>query len=102
MVSSDDGNLTLEQLTSANPMPRLFALGRANKILQDYKDQRLDQLDVRLLKGFYIEDKTELEPIREKIKKDLDFKPKRLPKKLIKGITIKPKPIHTVNVMDKT
>jgi hypothetical protein len=35
-------------------MQRLFALGKANKILQMYKGEKLDELDKRLLKGFYI------------------------------------------------
>jgi len=41
-------------------MVRVFALGYINRILKQYKDQKLTVLDKVLLKGFYLQDKKEI------------------------------------------
>ena len=44
-------------------MQRVFGLGRLRKKLSLFlKDQHLDKTDRRLLKGFYVNNKWELEP----------------------------------------
>jgi hypothetical protein len=45
-------------------MIRVFALGKVNKTIKEFKDDNcgtISVLDKRLLKGFYTHDKTELE-----------------------------------------
>jgi hypothetical protein len=42
-------------------MKRTFSLGRINHSLQDFAHKDLENLDKRLLKGFYVNNKWELE-----------------------------------------
>ena len=48
-------------LNNDDPIIRIFALGRINNPLRNFQDKALTYLDRRLLKGFYISDKLELE-----------------------------------------
>jgi hypothetical protein len=48
-------------LQNKNPLPRIFALGKINRVIQKFVKTKLDNFDKRLLKGFYINDVNELE-----------------------------------------
>lgn len=52
----------MDSLKAADPMERIFAMGRIKRALGNYEDQKEDitGLDKRLLKGFYTADKWEL------------------------------------------
>jgi hypothetical protein len=47
-------------LTHAEPLVRVFALGKLNRVLRNYDKSKLSKLDIRFLKGFYIQNHDEL------------------------------------------
>jgi hypothetical protein len=56
-VSEHDHVETIADLSHVNPINRIFALGKINKILKPYADNDAPApapIDVRLLKGFYV------------------------------------------------
>jgi hypothetical protein len=52
-------------------MERSFALGKINRALRNFEDQKLSPLDKHLIKGFYVNDKWEL--INDDEKESLKF-----------------------------
>ena len=60
-VSEEDNEVTIMNLNHKEPMERVFALGKINRVLSNYANKDLDKFDKRLLKGFYINDINELE-----------------------------------------
>jgi hypothetical protein len=48
-------------IEAGDPIRRVFALAKANQILGTYTTTKLKSLDIRLLKGFYINEVAELE-----------------------------------------
>ena len=41
------------QITSKKPFDRIFALGKIAQVLKSYEDVELNQMDKKLIKGFY-------------------------------------------------
>lgn len=64
-------------MTNKDPMQRVFALGKLNRILKVYTDSTKTAFDRRLLKGFYINDNEELENDSEKEIRELTEIPYR-------------------------
>lgn len=63
-TNSDDENFEehFEDLSHKHPMTRVFALGKLNRVLERFKNAELSPLDIRLLKGFYVDNWNELHP----------------------------------------
>jgi hypothetical protein len=78
-------------------MSRVFALGKINRALFKYdKISTLSPLDTRLLKGFYVADKWELDSqeeikfasrkdVEDNMRKRIDFEEGDIKKSLLKG-----------------
>ena len=53
---------TIEDLHNTDePMTRIFGLGMINRSLSNFDKKPLSNLDKRLLKGFYVKEKLELQ-----------------------------------------
>jgi hypothetical protein len=53
---------TIEDLhNTAEPMTRIFGLGMINRCFSNFNNKPLSTLDKRLLKGFYVREKLELQ-----------------------------------------
>ena len=42
-----------DMLNSEKPFDRIFALGKITSVLKAYEDNELNQMDKKLVKGFY-------------------------------------------------
>jgi len=75
----------MDSLKAADPMERIFAMGRIKRAIGNYEDQKADitGLDKRLLKGFYTADKWELANLSEQ--ESLKFSAK-IDRKRVKGL----------------
>ena len=76
---SDDFDFGMEaamdDMRAAEPMKRMFAMGRVKRALRNYEDdQELTGFDKNLFKGFYTKDKWEL--VNESEKESLKFSAK--------------------------
>ena len=63
-MSEYEQDKTMAELHAKEPMLRVFALGKINRILKDFAIEdapSLTQFDKRLLKGFYVNNLEELE-----------------------------------------
>lgn len=45
---------TISLMESPNPMLRLVIFGKLKKMIMNYKDQRLNEIDRRLLRGLFV------------------------------------------------
>lgn len=55
-MSSSDGDIVKSfhaQLSSKKPFDRIFALGKIASLLKGYEDSNLNNMDKKLVKGFY-------------------------------------------------
>jgi len=59
---SEEGFVNLE---SSNPLVRIITLGKMQRALNFYVQSKLERLDIRLLKGFYVANDDELEVSRQ-------------------------------------
>jgi len=59
-------------LNHEEPMVRVFALGKLNKVLRKFENSKMSTLDQRLLKGFYITNWNELNPSATKMSGSVD------------------------------
>ena len=67
MISSDsdevhllDANLTAHQVEQTSSLSSIFALGKLNRQLKSYDDDKITNFDKRLFKGFYVANEEEL------------------------------------------
>ena len=56
-----DNNAMMVQMSEKQALPPVFALGKVHRSLQNYDKDKLSALDKRLIKGFYVTHKVELE-----------------------------------------
>ena len=75
-VSNVDAADIFNNVASQDPMKRVFALGKMNRILKDYcviGAPKLKDIDKRLLKGFYVSNAIELENEEDSRQRTLDL-----------------------------
>ena len=60
-MEQNDGSLIAHQVEKTESMTSIFALGKMNRSLKAYADDKVTNFDKRLFKGFYVADEEELQ-----------------------------------------
>jgi len=59
-IQQNDENLIAHQVEKTGSMTSIFALGKMNRSLKTFTDDKLTKFDKRLFKGFYVANDEEL------------------------------------------